>query len=321
MKRKLNVSKWFLVCLLAAMIFTPLLADVARAEVKASDFKRSMDLQTIGHLDFESAVKTAADAGWPTVSLRIAKLEEYYKTGKTIDDAIAFLNQYKLTVPQLGFFANWLNVKGQAQEDMLDRFRKFSATAKKLGNADMLLVTMGEGPQDTYDQALAVENFKKICEIAAADGNRVASEFLPYSPVKTVTQMWAIVKAANMPNGGIVLDPYHYFKGGSTLDGLRAVPIEKMFIVHTNDLPNSTPDVDLATLTRNYRVMPGEGSFPNELLLKYLFDRGYSGYYIQEILNKDYAKEDPLKIAVQARETLEKMLVDYAREHAKTVKK
>jgi len=300
-------------CFLSGFLLFSLTASVCiAAEFKASDFKRSVDLQTIGHLDFESAVKAAADAGWPTVSLRIAKLEEYYKTGKTIDDAIAFLNQYKLTVPQLGFFAGWLNVQGQAQEDMLNRFRKFSETAKKLGNADMLLVTMGEGPQDTYDQALAVENFKKICEIAAADGNRVGSEFLPYSPVKTVAQMWGIVKAANMPNGGICLDPYHYFKGGSSLDSLRAVPVEKIFIVHTNDLKASNPDVDLATLTRNYRVMPGEGSFPNEFLLKYLFDGGYSGYYIQEILNKDYPKEDPLKVMVRARETLEKMLVDFA---------
>jgi sugar phosphate isomerase/epimerase len=279
------------------------------AQTQPTDYKISLCLNTLGKLDYESQIKMAAQAGWRAVGIPMDRLEDYLSTGRTIEEAKALLEKNNLCSVEIFGFGSWIYTSGKDQIEMLDRCRKFSRISKCFGGPILLVTTRCPG---ILDSSLARENFKEICRIAAEDGNRIGLEFLPFSPINTIKKTWNIVKEADLPNGGIVLDFFHYFRGGSLLADLEEVPIEKIFDVHVDDLKDINPEEALPILSHDYRVLPGEGNFIFRDILKYLFERGYSGYYSLEVLNKDYLREDPLKLAIRARESVERLLKDYA---------
>jgi sugar phosphate isomerase/epimerase len=282
-------------------------AAIFSAGAKPDEFQLCLSLNTLRNLDYESQLKVTAQAGWRAVGIPMDRLEEYLATGRSIEEAKALLESNDLCPVEILGFRYWIYTRGKDQIEMANLFRKFSRISRKLGGAILLASTRYIG---SFDSSLARENFKEICRIAAEDGNRVGLEFLPFSPINTIKNAWSIVETTDPPNGGIVLDFFHFLKGGSHLTDLEEVPIEKIFDVHVDDLKDNNPEEDLSILSRNYRVLPGEGDFIFDDVLQYLFDRGYSGYYSLEVLNKDYPGGDPLKLAIRAKESLERILKD-----------
>lgn len=276
------------------------------------DLRICLNLSTVGHLDYESQLKTSAQGGFKAVGLRINRLEEYLASGHTIEEAKGLLERNELIPVEMNFFSDWIYARGKGQREILDRFRNFSEISGALGCHVIIATTQCEGDPD---EVLAQENFKEICHLASESDVLVALEFLPWSPLNTIRKAWEIVNKVDHPKGGIALDTFHYFKGGSSQKDLWEVPIDKVFIVHLADVVDIQADV--VTLCRNYRVLPGEGIFIFDEFLEYLFKRGYKDYYSLEILNKDYPLEDPLEICTRAKSSMEDLLASYAQKFEK----
>jgi 4-hydroxyphenylpyruvate dioxygenase len=205
----------------------------------------------------------------------------------------------------MNFFPDWIYTRSDAQEAMLERFKAFSQLSTSLGAECLNVSTQCDG---IPDENLAKENFRELCRIAAADGATVGLEFVPWSPIDTVKKAWSIIGGVDHPCGGLVFDIFHYFKGGSQRGELKDVPLEKIFAVHLTDVREA--DVDVATLCRNYRVLPGEGVFVFDEIIDYFVQRGYDRYYALEILNKDCRADQCLGIAMRGKEVLENMLME-----------
>ncbi len=62
-------------------------SDILSGQTKPNNFQLCLSLNTLGHLDYESQLKIAAQAGWKAVGLSMTKVEEFLATGKTIEDA------------------------------------------------------------------------------------------------------------------------------------------------------------------------------------------------------------------------------------------
>ena len=56
------------------------------------------------------------------------------------------------------------------------------------------------------------ERFADFCDRAAGFGARVHLEFMPMSAVADLGAAWPIVRDADRPNGGILLDTWHFFR-------------------------------------------------------------------------------------------------------------
>jgi sugar phosphate isomerase/epimerase len=284
-------------------------SETCGAQTRPTDYKICLCLNTLGKLDYESQIKMAAQAGWQAVGITVDTLESYLSMGKTIEEVKILLEKNNLCSVEIQSFGPWVCASGKDQIEILDRCRKFSRISKCLEGPILVFNTRCLG---IFDSSLARENFKEICRIAAEDGTRIGLEFVPFSPINTIKKAWNLIKETDPPNCGIILDFFHYFKGGSLLADLEEVPIEKIFDVHVDDLKDMNPEESLSILSRNYRVFPGEGNFIFSDILKYLFERGYAGYYSLEVLNRDYSREDPLKLALRAKESVEHLLNDYA---------
>jgi sugar phosphate isomerase/epimerase len=271
------------------------------------DFKICLNLGTINHLDYEAQLRVSHQAGFQSVGLHMIRLEEYLYSGHTLQEAVDCLKKYQLRAAEVTFFPDWISATGKALQQTLTRAEYICSTMEWMDCPIVIANTLGE---KRYDPVLAHENFAAVCEVASRYGVRMAVEFLPWTPTDTINKAWDMVKSANCANGGIVLDTFHYFKGPPSKEELYGVPIEKIFIVHLDDLEDA--DADLVTLTRRHRVLPGEGVFNFDEVLEYLFTRGYQGYFSLEILNRNHPARDPLELATRARLSTEKLLSGFA---------
>jgi sugar phosphate isomerase/epimerase len=209
----------------------------------------------------------------------------------------------------MNFFANWIFCVKSNRQEILTKFKDFVLVAKSLGSKILVLPTLYENPTTHKDMGLAVENYQTICDLAAEYGMVAGFEFVPCSEINTVKKAWEVVEKTNRPNAGIILDTFHFFEGNSSLRDLETIPVDKIVMFHINDLERV--ETNLITLSRNYRVLPGDGIYHFEGLLKYFFDRQYQGYYNLEILNPKFTKENPLTVALKAKKSLDTLLQNF----------
>ena len=70
-----------------------------------------------------------------------------------------------------------------------------------------------------------VELFGALCDRAADIGALVHLEFIPMTAIPDVATAWRIVRDAGRPNGGILFDTWHFFRGRPTSTISRRCPV------------------------------------------------------------------------------------------------
>jgi sugar phosphate isomerase/epimerase len=123
------------------------------------------------------------------------------------------------------------------------------------------------GSLDSGDEARAARALRSIGQAAAEKGMRVAFEFMPFGAVKSIESALRLVEAAGCDNVGVLVDAYHFFRGGSRLESLDGVPASLIAGLQLDDVPAQAPD-DLLTETRQHRRLPGDGELPLEDLVR-----------------------------------------------------
>src|SRR5262245_1055524 len=123
------------------------------------------------------------------------------------------------------------------------------------------------------DLDVAAEAFARICDLAAGHGLLVHLEFLPWSRIPDLRSGSEVVRRAGRRNGGLLVDSWHLFRSGSTLEELRALPGSRVLAVQLDDAP-ARAEADLADETQHRRLLPGEGSFDLVGLIRALDEIG-----------------------------------------------
>lgn len=113
----------------------------------------------------------------------------------------------------------------------------------------------------TIDIGVASEAFAGVCERAATHGLLVTLEYLPWSGISDAATALAIVEAAGQPNGTLMFDTWHSFRGATDNEQLRKIPAARFGSVQLNDAPEQPAD-DLMEETMAARLLPGEGAIP-----------------------------------------------------------
>jgi len=114
---------------------------------------------------------------------------------------------------------------------------------------------------------VAARGFRRVCEIAAGAGMGVALEFLPWGAIPEIATAWEIVDRAGMPNGGILLDTWHWHRrrGGPDFATLDRIPGDRILVLQLSDAASSSDaaaasDGDLMRESIQARLLPGEGA-------------------------------------------------------------
>lgn len=142
-------------------------------------------------------------------------------------------------------------------------------------------------PTSTVPLDALAEPFGRVCDRAAAFGARVQFEFLPFSVVPSLRLAWEIVRAADRPNGGVLFDTWHFYRGEPDFDVLAGVPGERIFCVQLDDAL-SEPVGDLRAET-NRRLLPGDGALDLIRAIRALDDIGALRSVGPEVLSPELA--------------------------------
>jgi len=122
---------------------------------------------------------------------------------------------------------------------------------------------------DRTDRDFIVERFSEICDLAAPFGLTVDLEFPTFSRLTSLHEAADIVRAADRPNAGILIDTiYTHF---SQLDPgeLDSLPSHWFQFVHIADAPRDIPTEreHMVHIARDGRLYPGEGCIDFKALL------------------------------------------------------
>lgn len=144
--------------------------------------------------------------------------------------------------------------------------------------------------------------FASLCEAAAAIGMGVHLEFIPMTVVDDLATAWNIARTADRPNGGLVFDTWHFFRGNPDFAALAEVPGERIFAVQINDA-DATPVGPLWEDTFNRRL-PGDGSFDLNRVMAALGSIGGLSWIGPEVFAPHLASLGPPQAARIARDRI-----------------
>jgi len=246
--------------------------------------RAALNLASLGPAPLESKLYAAAAAGFRAVGL---VREEMQKAG---EDGQREIRLSQLAPAELMGMAGWMAPDRASRAVAVAQAETTFELAATLGCS----VAIAWPPMEAVDPVAAAAAFADLCRLAEPLGVRVGLEFLGNSQgVSTLAAAWEIIELAEAPNGGLVIDTFHFHRGGSSPEMLELVTGDKIFLVQISD----AVDLPVRELHDRHRVYPGSGVIPLEPLLSAVRDKGYSSYYSLELHNEGYWQQDPLLVA------------------------
>ncbi len=185
---------------------------------------------------------------------------------------------------------------------VFDRAERKFDLMQELG-ASLLLVCSNVSRAALGGIDRAVDDFRDLGERAAERGLRVGYEALAWGRhINDHRDAWEIVRRADHPSIGLVLDSFHTLARRIDVESIRAIPGDRIFIVQLADAP--LLDMDLLQWSRHFRNMPGEGDLPVTDFMRAVAATGYAGPLSLEIFNDQFRGGSPKSISVDGRRSL-----------------
>jgi len=258
--------------------------------------------------DLETDIRVARGAGYTHLEVWAAKLDAYLTTG-TLSALKALLAENGLQAVSINAVENITFQPPEKFAHVQQLCATLCERAKAIGCPFVIVVpsplpTPSIGQEEIRQESIA--KLTCLLDIAKSNGVGLAFEFLgePACSVRTLAFANEIVEAIGDPNLGLVLDTFHFYSGGSSLDSISQVDPKRLFIVHLND----SEDMPLETLRDEHRLLPGEGVIPLHDILTRLKGIAYQGVYSIELFRPEYYDWEPSRLVTEAKARMVSLL-------------
>ena len=251
---------------------------------------RNLALNTITikqEADLKRKIEVTAAAGFTGIGLWSDELMAHQKAGGDLAQVRGWLEEMGLAVPEICFVGGWMFAEQQQKQAAWAQCRRQFEQAQAVGCR--CVIACASGAQGPLEQAAA--DYAQLCDIAAGYDIVPALEFIAGAQtVGTLAAAGEVVARADRPNGGILLDTFHFMVGGSQLDEISTAG-GMVAMVHINDCPDQPQRTDAN------RVFTGDGDFPLADILALLEQAGYQGFLSLELFNAGYWERPAAAVA------------------------
>jgi 4-hydroxyphenylpyruvate dioxygenase len=166
-----------------------------------------------------------------------------------------------------------------------------------------VLICSSVAPDTVDDDGLAAEQLRRLAELAAQRGMRIAYEALAWGRhVSTWEHSWELVRRAGHPALGLCLDSFHVLSRTDDFAGIAALPADRVFFLQLADAPRLAMDV--LQWSRHHRLFPLQGGLDLVGFTRAVLATGYQGPLSLEVFNDVFRQADPHRTAVDARRSL-----------------
>ncbi|MDJ1158063.1 TIM barrel protein [Chelatococcus sp. SYSU_G07232] len=197
------------------------------------------------------------------------------------------------------------------------RARAFARAERKFDlmqelETDLLLVCSNVAAQSLGGIDRAAADLRELGERAARRGLRIGFEALAWGRhVNDYRDAWEIVRRADHPNVGIILDGFHVLSRSLPVEPIRAIPGDRIFMVQLADAPKL--DLDILSWSRHFRCFPGQGDLPVGAFMQAVEATGFDGPLSLEIFNDQFRAGSAARTAVDGLRSLRVLEDDVAR--------
>lgn len=264
-----------------------------------SDFTYSLNGSTIKTTPLMDQIRVAAEAGYSGIELWHDKIDEFLQSGGQLLDIRKALDDHGLEVPTTIYLGEWFDTTGENHTIAIRECRCRLEQSAALGATHVI----AGPPRGKADYDLGAHHYRELLEIGAEYGVRPSMEFLGFvDQLNTIEDALEIVGKANHPDGTIVIDPFHIYRGGGDVESLNKLTANQIAVAHFMDTIDTVPREQQHD---QHRVMPGDGCFSLDRYVGLLRQIGYNRFLSLELFREDFWQQDPLDVA---RLGLQKML-------------
>jgi sugar phosphate isomerase/epimerase len=194
-----------------------------------------------------------------------------------------------------------------ADPDEMELLRRWAPVAAEIG-CKVILACLDEPPEDedrTFAVGRAAEVARRWAGIVEPYNLRIAIEPIGmHRFVPGPNEAMEIVRKADHPCLGVMMDTFHYHKSMVTLGAIDNIPPDRLLLVHISDVP----DMERSELTDSHRTYPGAGVIPLRDMLRVIRKNHYTGYLSVELFNERLWLRPPQEVAAEAKQRLDKVL-------------
>ena len=262
---------------------------------------------TTMNAELETDIRAASAAGFAWLEIWASKLRAFLKSHSTADLDNLFathnLKPYSINSIERITFRD-----AAGHRNLLAECEDLCRVAEALRCPYVVVVPSplppGIGRPQVIQESIRV--LGELGAIAARRGVGLAFEFLgqPDCSVQTLALADEIVRQVAQPNVGLVIDSFHFYAGGSTIESIDALDAGRLFIFHIND----AEDLPREQLEDRHRLLPGLGILPLKEIIAALRRIDYDRVASVEIFRPEYWKRDPFELAREARAAVERVL-------------
>jgi sugar phosphate isomerase/epimerase len=230
---------------------------------------------------FIERCEAAAAAGFSGIGLHCNDLSRTIAAGVDVPEMRAVLRNNGLALVEIEFLAGWAFGSGQSG-GISPSLADIEAVADALGGRQVSAGEFsGEIPLDT-EQALesAAKALRANADRLGEKGLLVAVESFPWSALANTRITIDLLRRADAPNAGLLIDVWHFYNGGSDPDQLADLPTAGITGFQLNDGP--LVHENFQQHARAERQLPGEGELDVVRLIQAVRCAGFTGPYCVE---------------------------------------
>jgi 2-keto-myo-inositol isomerase len=261
--------------------------------------KLALNGATTMKADLVTDIRVAALAGFDYIEIWAAKLRDYLKL-QTTAELKALLKTVGVKAYSINSIERITFRSGKDRDILLSECEELCKIASEIECPYIVVVPSplpdGCSRSETVEQSVTA--LRELGVIAERHGVGLAFEFLgqPDSSVQTLELAREIVERVDRDNVGLVIDSFHFYAGGSTMESIEALDPKHLFIFHIND----AEDLPRHRLEDRHRLLPGLGILPLREIISALKRVGYNRVASVEIFRPEYWERDPLELARDA---------------------
>lgn len=260
-------------------------------------------------LTFDDQVIAASAGRFDCLTLPYRKYLAETAGGRTAEDLATTAASAGLALDYLDGMSGWCRVRyPDGADDFLRTAMDFGpdeafALCERTGMKRIVAIA-GFAPIQIETTEL-VESFGVFCDAAARHGIWVDLEPMPMLGLPTLGHAWDIVREAARPNSAVLLDTWHFMRGGAPFDLLQSLPRGAITNVQIVDGLAEQPGPDLWEDAMHNREFPGLGALPLDRILRVLADTQDITVIGPEALSDRVDLLPATELGLQARKTLD----------------
>ena len=267
--------------------------------------KLALNGATTMKADLPTDIRAAAAAGFDYLEIWAAKLRRFLEHNSP-QDVKALFDESGVKPLSINSIEHITFREPPAYARIKAECQELSAIAAAI-ECPYVVVVPGKLPSISREEIISesAQVLTELAEIAGRHGVALAFEFLGQTDcsVQTLDLAAEIVERVSLDNVGLVLDAFHFYAGGSTIEMIDALNAKRLFIFHIDD----SEDLPRDQLTDAHRLLPGLGILPLREIIAAFRRIGYDRNVSVEIFRPEYWERDPFELAREAKAAVERV--------------